>query len=209
MPTGKIAHRHKALFIVIGAFAPLASFALFHMVTVFPLSWVFLYTQEGPARFLVIEAIGAAFGGAMGMATTSGPGLAGALLAAGGTVIIAGALLGDLADDARGGFTAGQTGATVLWLATAAALLLRGLRGSAFAVPAGLAITALSVGKLLFFDLAFLDGIPRVLSFIVGGLIVLGMGTGYAQALERSRREPEPRRAGSRRAARRWCCRGP
>lgn len=118
--------------------------------------------------------------------------LAGALLGAGGTVILAGVLLGGLANDARGGFTAGQTGATVLWLATAAALLLRGLRGSAFAVPAGLAITALSVGKLLFFDLAFLDGIPRVLSFIVGGLIVLGMGTGYAQALERSRRGPGP-----------------
>jgi MFS family permease len=48
--------------IVIGAFAPLASFALFHMVTVFPLSWVFLYTQEGPARFLMIESVGAAFG---------------------------------------------------------------------------------------------------------------------------------------------------
>ncbi|MFX8585711.1 hypothetical protein ABTM35_19515, partial [Acinetobacter baumannii] len=48
--------------IVIGAFAPLASFALFHMVTVFPLSWVFLYTQETPARFLIIETIGAAFG---------------------------------------------------------------------------------------------------------------------------------------------------
>jgi len=48
--------------IVIGAFAPLASFALFHMVTVFPLSWIFLYTGETPARFLTIEAIGAAFG---------------------------------------------------------------------------------------------------------------------------------------------------
>ena len=48
--------------IVIGAFAPLASFALFHMVTVFPLSWVFLYTKEGPAPFLLIESIGAAFG---------------------------------------------------------------------------------------------------------------------------------------------------
>jgi len=45
--------------IVIGAFAPLASFALFHMVTVFPLSWVLLYTQEPPARFLVIELVGA------------------------------------------------------------------------------------------------------------------------------------------------------
>jgi len=48
--------------IVIGAFAPLASFALFHMVTVFPLSWVFLYTDQPPTRFLVIEVIGAVFG---------------------------------------------------------------------------------------------------------------------------------------------------
>ncbi|QNA84497.1 MHS family MFS transporter [Sphingomonas sp. So64.6b] len=48
--------------IIIGAFAPLASFALFHMVTVFPLSWVFLFTDENPARFLVIEIIAAAFG---------------------------------------------------------------------------------------------------------------------------------------------------
>jgi MFS family permease len=48
--------------IIMGAFAPLASFALFHMVTVFPLSWVFLYTDEGPARFLMIEIVGAVFG---------------------------------------------------------------------------------------------------------------------------------------------------
>jgi MFS family permease len=47
--------------IIIGAFAPLASFALFHMVTVFPLSWVFLFTQENIARFLLIEMIGAMF----------------------------------------------------------------------------------------------------------------------------------------------------
>lgn len=45
--------------IVLGAFAPLASFALFHLVTVFPLSWVSLYTQQDPVRFLIIEAIGA------------------------------------------------------------------------------------------------------------------------------------------------------
>ncbi|HEY0938668.1 MAG TPA: MFS transporter [Steroidobacter sp.] len=54
--------RNGGRYIVIGAFAPLASFALFHMVTVFPLSWVFLYTEEGPARFLMIEAVGAAVG---------------------------------------------------------------------------------------------------------------------------------------------------
>lgn len=45
--------------ILLGAFAPLASFALFHLVTVFPLSWVKLYTQEAPVRFLILEAIGA------------------------------------------------------------------------------------------------------------------------------------------------------
>ncbi|MEN2785975.1 MFS transporter [Sphingomonas qilianensis] len=48
--------------IVIGAFAPLASFALFHMVTVFPLSWVVLFTQEDAARFLVIEIVGGVVG---------------------------------------------------------------------------------------------------------------------------------------------------
>ncbi|WP_443970657.1 MFS transporter [Sphingobium sp. CR28] len=48
--------------IATGAFAPLASFAMFHMVTVFPLSWVFLFTKESPARFLMIEAVAAAVG---------------------------------------------------------------------------------------------------------------------------------------------------
>ena len=48
--------------IVLGAFAPLASFAMFHMVTVYPLSWVFLFTEESPVRFLLIEAFAAALG---------------------------------------------------------------------------------------------------------------------------------------------------
>ncbi|HTG39464.1 MFS transporter [Sphingomonas sp.] len=48
--------------IVIGAFAPLASFALFHMVTVFPLSWVSVYTGESLTGFMLIEMLGAAFG---------------------------------------------------------------------------------------------------------------------------------------------------
>ena len=48
--------------ILSGAFVPLASFALFHMVTVFPLSWVFLYTNQSPVSFLLIESLGAVFG---------------------------------------------------------------------------------------------------------------------------------------------------
>ena len=54
--------RHVGRNIAVGAFAPLASFALFHMVTVFPLSWVFLFTDEGPERFLIIQTVASAFG---------------------------------------------------------------------------------------------------------------------------------------------------
>ncbi|MFV0473079.1 MAG: MFS transporter, partial [Pikeienuella sp.] len=48
--------------IILGVFAPLASFAMFHMVSVFPLSWVFLYTDETLVGFLLIEAAAAAVG---------------------------------------------------------------------------------------------------------------------------------------------------
>lgn len=48
--------------VLLGAFAPLASFALFHMVTVFPLSWVVLFTRASPLRFLLIEMAGAVVG---------------------------------------------------------------------------------------------------------------------------------------------------
>jgi MFS family permease len=45
--------------VLIGAFAPLASFALFHMVSVFPLSWVLLFAHGDASNFLVLEMIGA------------------------------------------------------------------------------------------------------------------------------------------------------
>ncbi|KQY91308.1 MFS transporter [Brevundimonas sp. Root1423] len=48
--------------IALGALAPLAAFALFHLVTVFPLSWVVLTGQEEPIRFLLIEIVGAVVG---------------------------------------------------------------------------------------------------------------------------------------------------
>ena len=43
----------------IGAFAALCSFALFHIVTVFPLSWVMLYSQESVGGFLAVQMVGA------------------------------------------------------------------------------------------------------------------------------------------------------
>jgi MFS family permease len=45
--------------VVLGAFAALASFALFHIVTVFPLSWVMLYSEQVIGEFLVVQCVGA------------------------------------------------------------------------------------------------------------------------------------------------------
>ena len=45
--------------LVIGALAALASYALFHLVTVFPLSWVSLYSQRSLGDFLLIQILGA------------------------------------------------------------------------------------------------------------------------------------------------------
>jgi MFS family permease len=46
--------------LLIGALAALASYALFHLVTVFPLSWISLYSERSVSDFLVIQMIGAA-----------------------------------------------------------------------------------------------------------------------------------------------------
>jgi MFS family permease len=48
--------------VLAGAFAPLASFAMFHLVTVFPLSWTLLYAHDEPGGFLQLEMIGAVVG---------------------------------------------------------------------------------------------------------------------------------------------------
>ncbi|GAA4344484.1 MFS transporter [Variovorax defluvii] len=44
--------------LLIGAFAALASFALFHLVTVFPLSWIRLYSDQSITGFLVLQIFG-------------------------------------------------------------------------------------------------------------------------------------------------------
>jgi MFS family permease len=48
--------------VVLGAFVPLASFAMFHLVTIFPLSWVTLTGGQSAAQFLWVQVAGAALG---------------------------------------------------------------------------------------------------------------------------------------------------
>ena len=45
--------------IVIGALAALASYALFHLVTVFPLSWISIYSERNVSDFLLLQIGGA------------------------------------------------------------------------------------------------------------------------------------------------------
>lgn len=44
--------------VIIGALAALASYALFHLVTVFPLSWISLFEQRSLAGFLELQMVG-------------------------------------------------------------------------------------------------------------------------------------------------------
>ena len=88
-----------------------------------------------------------------------------------------------------GGFFAGHMAATICWIAMAAALFIYAARPAkadrSLPIGGGLALVAAAMAKLFLFDLGTLDGIFRVVVFIVVGLVLLGMGAGYARLLER------------------------
>jgi len=79
--------------------------------------------------------------------------------------------------------------ATICWIAMAAALFGYAARltkaDRSLPIGGGLALVAAAMAKLFLFDLGTLDGIFRVVVFIVVGLVLLGMGAGYARLLER------------------------
>ncbi|MGE0216233.1 DUF2339 domain-containing protein [Mycolicibacterium sp.] len=102
--------------------------------------------------------------------------------------VTAGVLLGG-----DSGFFAGHMAATICWIAMAAAVF-----GYAARLPrderpvpigGGLGLVAAAVAKLFLFDLGTLDGIFRVAVFIVVGLVLLGMGAGYARLLDKQDKE--------------------
>jgi uncharacterized membrane protein len=100
---------------------------------------------------------------------------------------------GVLAGGEERGFFAGHMAATICWIALAAALFIYAARVSradrSLPIGAGLALVAAAMAKLFLFDLGTLDGIFRVVVFIVVGLVLLGMGAGYARLLEKQDRQ--------------------
>ena len=100
---------------------------------------------------------------------------------------------GVLAGGESGGFFAGHMAATICWIATAAALFVYAARQSrderSGPIAGGLALVAAAMAKLFLFDLGTLDGMFRVAVFIVVGLVLLGMGAGYARLLAQQDRQ--------------------
>lgn len=58
------------------------------------------------------------------------------------------------------------------------------------ALTVGLVLVAAAVAKLFLFDLAALDGVFRVIVFIVTGLMILTLGSVYAKSLTDDRHQP-------------------
>lgn len=99
--------------------------------------------------------------------------------------VTAGVLIGGV----NGGFFAGHMVATIGWIATAAALFGYAARRPkaqrSLPIGGGLVLVAAAMAKLFLFDLGTLGGMFRVAVFIVVGLVLLAMGTGYARLLAR------------------------
>lgn len=112
---------------------------------------------------------------------------AGAAAVAGYALTTFAVTAGVLAGGTDSGFYAGHMAATICWIALAAALFgyAAKLPRTDRSVPigGGLALVAAAMAKLFLFDLGTLDGIFRVVVFIVVGLVLLGMGAGYARLL--------------------------
>ncbi|WP_231750980.1 DUF2339 domain-containing protein [Mycobacterium sp. NAZ190054] len=100
---------------------------------------------------------------------------------------------GMLISGGDGGFFGGHMAATICWIAMAAAVFAYAARlpreGRSVPISGGLGLVAAAMAKLFLFDLGTLGGIFRVAVFIVVGLILLGMGAGYARLLDKQDRQ--------------------
>lgn len=88
----------------------------------------------------------------------------------------------------QSGFLTGHVVATICWMVLAAGAMIHARQmDPATRMPlltGALCVVAASMAKLFLFDLAALDGIFRVIVFIVTGLILLAMGAWYARTLD-------------------------
>jgi MFS family permease len=119
--------RNHAPELLIGALVPLASFALFHLVTVFPISWITLFTDRSAGEFLLVQC-------------------SGAMICAGG--VVASGLIADLIGRRRLLMLSASLIAVFAVCSTIAPLLFEeGAIGQTIYVNAGFALLGLSYGQ--------------------------------------------------------------
>jgi uncharacterized membrane protein len=94
------------------------------------------------------------------------------------------------------GFLAGHMAATICWIVLAAGVFRYAVKlpraKRSLPIGGGMALVAAAVAKLFLFDLGTLDGIFRVIVFIVVGLVLLGIGAGYARLLAQQDQHDQP-----------------
>lgn len=101
-----------------------------------------------------------------------------------GVSVSGGVMLGRTLNDGGSGFVAGHAVATLVWLGGATWLLVRSMRRTAVGrLRAGVVLAGLAVAKLLLFDLSTLDGLIRVIAFVVAGAALLTLGTLFARSM--------------------------
>lgn len=96
-----------------------------------------------------------------------------------------------LAWPTEAGFLTGHAVVTVSWTVAALALLVRGIRSRPLRAT-GMGLVGAALVKLVLFDLANLDGIARVATFLVAGLVLLAAGVRYARLVATVDEQREP-----------------
>lgn len=106
------------------------------------------------------------------------------LVCVAGASVSGGVMIGRALGTVGSGFVGGHAAATLIWLGGATWLLVRSLRRTGVGrLPAGVVLAGLAVAKLLLFDLATLDGLIRVVAFVVAGTALLTLGTLFARSI--------------------------
>lgn len=140
----------------------------------------------GAAVVWAVRALAIKGAGGAALVVAVGATLAGVMVA----VVGLGAMVGTAIDDVRGALIGAHAIVSIVWMLIAAVLLAFGLRRGRSAdlgIKVGLVVAGLAVLKLFLYDLAALDGLWRGIAFLVVGLLLLAVGTGYAKALARAK----------------------
>lgn len=192
--------KDKGRHVFTGAFAALASYALFHVVTIFPLSWIALFSDQSISGFLILQCVGAVLAAgaivasgyiadrigrprtlaAIAAAIAAFSGFAPTLLGSGtlgqAFFILAGFVLLGLSYGQAAGAVTANFGATYRYTGAALTADLAWLIGAAFAPLVALALCA-------WFGLAYVGA--YLLSGALGTLIALALNRQWRLAARR------------------------